>query len=332
MRWVRVLVVGLLLTGCTESPSADEDEDGLTNAEERTPHALTLLLKDGTSVTRMVTSDPHSHDTDGDGLSDLDEYVLGSDPRRISTLGGLLDGHDQLLDPASPQAQAWRQEGILEAPPGRFLGKLDLCPQYGGRKANHESGDLPYPDGLSDAEEIQGWTIRLRDQTRQVQSDPCVPDTDRDHLLDHEEKTLGTDPTRTDTDQDGTQDGQDADPLSNLGLLLANITTTAPGPLRLTFYLNGSEREIMLPSATTLSADVDDASVGRTSLPVTALVRANDPVTGEERRVFPQGGSLVLTFDLLGGTLTQAGEDMGARPSFSGPDGSLSFTWTTTRQ
>ena len=55
----------LLFTGCPEpsDPSADSDDDGLTDLEER---------QGGT--------DPQRADTDGDGYGDGDERHAGSDP------------------------------------------------------------------------------------------------------------------------------------------------------------------------------------------------------------------------------------------------------------
>jgi len=63
----------MLAAGCS---TADDDEDGLSNAEEA-----------------ELGSDPLSADTDGDGLSDLDEFDLGTDLLSTDTDGdGYPDG------------------------------------------------------------------------------------------------------------------------------------------------------------------------------------------------------------------------------------------------
>ena len=66
-------------------PDGDEDNDGLTNAEEE-----------------KYSTDPYLADTDGDSLSDKDEIELGTDPLSEDTDGdGISDGAEVLnkLDP-----------------------------------------------------------------------------------------------------------------------------------------------------------------------------------------------------------------------------------------
>ena len=71
--------------------NADSDGDGLTNVDEQ---------KAGT--------DPHRDDTDGDGLTDDDELRAGTDPTQADTdQGGLTDGEEVLLygtDPLAPDS------------------------------------------------------------------------------------------------------------------------------------------------------------------------------------------------------------------------------------
>lgn len=62
-------------------------------------------------------------------------------------------------------------------------------------------------DGLPDADEVNGWEVRVTDgdgvvRARLVSSDPAVPDSDFDGLTDAEERAAGTDPRRKDTDAD----------------------------------------------------------------------------------------------------------------------------------
>jgi hypothetical protein len=66
-------------------------------------------------------------------------------------------------------------------------------------------------DGLSDADEVSGWEVQVRQgdgsfAKRAVTSDPGKPDTDGDGLSDKEERSNFTDPRSSDTDQDGLGD------------------------------------------------------------------------------------------------------------------------------
>lgn len=66
-------------------------------------------------------------------------------------------------------------------------------------------------DGLSDAEEVSGWEVQVKQgdgsfAKRTVTSDPAKPDTDGDGLSDKEERSNFTDPRGADTDQDGLGD------------------------------------------------------------------------------------------------------------------------------
>ena len=123
-------------------------------------------------------------DSDNDGLSDIYElsynitYYLDPD----SDGDGLYDGINKLT-------------GI-----GEFTA---------GTLANNSDCDS---DGLSDGEEIMGWTITTdRDGDIFVFSDPWDNDTDGDNLSDAEEKTIGTNPLNKDTDYDGLFDNEEID-------------------------------------------------------------------------------------------------------------------------
>ena len=77
-------------------------------------------------------------------------------------------------------------------------------------------------DGLSDAQELAGWTIAVdrygfgADHPLAlvyitVFSNPELPDTDFDGLSDYEEYLLGSDPSAEDTDHDGLLDAEEID-------------------------------------------------------------------------------------------------------------------------
>lgn len=63
----------------------DCDADGLSDALEQRGWTVRVVQADGTAVTREVTSDPCVADTDGDGLTDLEERTYRTDPRVADT-------------------------------------------------------------------------------------------------------------------------------------------------------------------------------------------------------------------------------------------------------
>lgn len=327
MRTPLLLACSILLAGCTggSNPEDDRDGDGVRDSLETLPRAITLALADGPQ-TRQVTSDPARVDSDDDGLTDLDEFVRETDPRDVdSDDDGLLDGHNLTLAASSARALELRNLGVRESPPGTFWGELDQCPQYGGLKSNAYSSDRPLPDGLGDVEEVLGWNVTVRGQTRHVASDPCTTDADRDGFPDDAEKAARSDPALPDTDGDGARDGQDADPLWNLTLVLEDFAARRAdgGDVRLTVTVGALQQSVVLSDATRIELDVPDAGA-RDTLPLQVVLAAMDPATGAPVRLFddPRGGT-ILELDLA--------RDEGAALTFEGPDGTLAFAWRAAR-
>jgi len=127
----------------------DSDGDGLTNLEEIS-----------------FATDPNNPDSDSDGLTDGDEVKnRGTDPMNPDTDGdGLSDGEEIIrwnTDPRNPDTDS---------------------------------------DGLSDGAEVQ------------LTSDPLNPDSDQDGIRDGDEVNRGTNPLSPDTDNDGLNDGQETLP------------------------------------------------------------------------------------------------------------------------
>lgn len=142
--------------GCGSSEPAvvtpiDTDGDGVTDEQE---------LLNGT--------DPLSADSDGDGLSDSEEIENGTDPNNADTDGdGLSDG--------------------------------DEVNTYGTDPTNVDSDG----DGLSDYDEVITYNTDPNDANG---------DADGDGLSDVDEiNTYNTDPTNADSDGDGFTDGQEVD-------------------------------------------------------------------------------------------------------------------------
>ena len=168
-----------------------------------------------------------SDDTDGDGLSDFVEGVVGTDPTRVDSDGDTLDDASELGDPRAPIDSD--TDGIIDpldgdddddgldtgtelgaTPPG--LGDAD-----GDGAPNHHDGDADDDtfgdaiDGLDDADDDGVPAFLDSDEI------PVGLDSDGDGLTDAQEIDLGTDPSAPDTDGDGLDDGAEvaagSDPL-----------------------------------------------------------------------------------------------------------------------
>lgn len=208
-------LLAMALAGCTAN--ADPDGDNLSDEAEAAGWDLRLLTAGGTMV-RHVTSDPAVADTDGDGLLDGEEAEQHTDPGDVDTDGdGLLDGEDLLAHPGDAIFALLLGRGIVQdAVDGRFLGEARA-----GTRPSEWDSDRPIPDGLGDGAERRGWNVSLAAETRRVQSDPLLPDTDRDGLSDALEQQRGCDPNQRDTDHDDAGDVLDADCARNLKLAVS---------------------------------------------------------------------------------------------------------------
>ena len=146
----------------------DDDADGLSNVEER-----------------RLGTDPHNPDTDHDGLSDGQEVkVYHTNPLKVDTDGdGLSDGDEVLKYHTDPLKVDTDGDGLSD---GDEVLKYHTDPL----KADTDG------DGLTDGEEMLTY-----------HTDPLKVDTDGDGLSDWEEvKIYHTDPLKKDTDGDGLTD------------------------------------------------------------------------------------------------------------------------------
>jgi hypothetical protein len=144
--------------------------------------ALTLAFC-ATSFLRAgeVDSDVIS-DSDGDGLTDVQEGVIGTDPDNMDSDGdGLSDGDEVNVYHTDPLDEDCDDDGLCDA--------MELS--VGTDNTTMDSDG----DGLTDGEEVMDLGI-----------DPMTSDSDADGLNDAEELAAGGNPSSGDSDDDGLQD------------------------------------------------------------------------------------------------------------------------------
>ncbi len=184
----------------THPGDADSDGGGVSDGVE--------LLLNGTDP--LDPSDDSIQDSDGDGLDDALEAVLGTDPHDPDTDGdGLWDGlelglvgdHDPLstTDPLDPDSD---DDGLSDS-----LEDANGDGAVGSREVDPTRADSD-GDGLLDGQEDadgDGWMGAVDGET-----DPREADTDLDGLDDGVERAAGLDPLDQDSDGDSIRDDHEA--------------------------------------------------------------------------------------------------------------------------
>jgi hypothetical protein len=182
-------------SGCTVDPlvddaASDPDSDSVSNLAEywngTDPCVFNVVVDtdgDGLTDTQegIIGTNPNNPDTDGDGLNDGNEfYVHGTDPTSADTDG---DGIGDLVEVITvPCLDAFNPDTDGDG----------LCDGSLAVGSTCSSGEDMNNDGVVDATE----------------TDPCSQDSDGDGLTDSDEINLhGTGPTNPDTDGDGMDDG-----------------------------------------------------------------------------------------------------------------------------
>lgn len=169
--------------GLDDAIDPDDDNDGLTDQEEFN-----------------LGTDPKNADSDQDGINDGQEVNQNTDPNNSdSDNDGLSDGAEKEIG-TDPLQQDTDGDGVID---GQDAFPLDA----------QENLDTD-GDGIGDREDLDDDNDGLSDTTELLYgTDPLNPDTDDDGLSDGEEIRLQTNPNNKDTDGDGTLDGADAFPL-----------------------------------------------------------------------------------------------------------------------
>lgn len=136
-------------------------------------------------------------DTDGDGLPDNYEIMVGTDIRKPDTDGdGLTDYQEVILTLTDPLVVDSFTEGVSDADAD--------CDEDGLTNAEEIAlGTDPRmadtdKDGLSDSDEVNEYN-----------TDPLNADTDGDGVKDGDEIAYGLDPNKQDTDEDGVSDADE---------------------------------------------------------------------------------------------------------------------------
>jgi len=148
------------------------------------------------NANEVVTNTGIELDSDGDGISDADEFALGTNRLSADTDG---DGYSDLFE--------IRNRALGFDP---LVSQLDRCMAHSPKCPGHLPCDTD-GDGLTDCEEYELGT------------DPELVDTDADGIPDGIEYRLGLDPTRDDTQED-----LDFDGITNIDEVLNFSSPTMP--------------------------------------------------------------------------------------------------------
>ncbi len=172
---------------------SDTDGDGLTDEEEA-----------------VLGTDPNDPDSDDDGLNDGDEVdVYGTNPLDDdSDDDGLNDGDELNVHNTDPLDSDSDDDGLNDG---------DEVNTYNTDPNDADSDD----DGLSDGDEVNAYGtdpldtdsdddgLSDSDEVNVYGTDPNAADSDDDGLSDSQELDLGTDPLDPDSDDDGVNDGDE---------------------------------------------------------------------------------------------------------------------------
>ncbi len=216
-------------THLTDPLDSDSDDDGLNDGDEINSHSSDPLdadsdgdgLLDGWEVNHSldpaVAGTDATDDLDSDGLTNLEEFSIGTDPNVADTdSDGLNDGgeiNDYTTNPLDPDSD---DDGLGDG----FEVTYGIDPLISGTDATNDLDS----DGLDNLAEFNAGTNPLladtdgdglRDDWELVYSDPVVVDTntaadlDSDGLTTLEEAANWTAPADPDSDDDGLTDGQE---------------------------------------------------------------------------------------------------------------------------
>ncbi len=174
----------------------DSDGDGLSDMNETRGWNVTFSDRLLGTLTRHVTSEFLANDTDFDGLADFDEYNYSSNPRDVDTDGDGLNDYVESVLGTNINHYDTDDDGLDDGTEITF-----------GSDPTKEDTDF---DGLSDLEEYNP------DEPFVYISDPGNNDTDGDGLNDKDEREFNSNARDPDSDGDlmfdGTEKEKGTDP------------------------------------------------------------------------------------------------------------------------
>lgn len=176
-------------TGGNDKEEDDKEEDGTEENE-------TDYYEKIAEVMQRYDESTYSLDTDGDGLKDCEEEIIGTDLHVTDTDGDSLSDYDEVYKTHTDSLV------FDSAVPGCSDGEIDSDGDGISNIMEVELGINPLSadtddDGISDIDEINIYG-----------TNPNLIDTDGDGIEDKHELTLGLDPLKKDSDDDGVEDGE----------------------------------------------------------------------------------------------------------------------------
>ncbi|MGJ8640823.1 MAG: DNRLRE domain-containing protein [Opitutaceae bacterium] len=210
----------------------DDDGDGMPNDYETSNSTPTNPLDPNDPADANVDNDANGGP---DGLTNLEEFIAGTDPQNSDTDGDTLSDGDEVSGilntqygnaPTSPRSADSDEDGLND---NVELSSLTYTP-FGGAPisviTNPNAKDTD-ADGMEDAVEAQNGL----DPTDGTGDNGPTGDADSDDLDNTTELSIGTNPGNPDTDGDGLLDGEEVSGEFNpyQTLVDGDEPTSAPG-------------------------------------------------------------------------------------------------------
>jgi hypothetical protein len=252
-----------------------------------------------------------TEDTDNDGLPNVEELQIGTDPFNPDTdTDELLDGDEVRIRGTNPLNPDSDTDLLTDGDEVLRRGTDPLNPDTDG-------------DGLTDGDEVQRGTDPLKPDTDddlltdgdeiQRGTNPLDPDTDKDLLPDGEEVRIGTDPLNPDTDGDGIIDGLDLDPLDPTN---PSLTATAAA---------GVQTDTPAPTSIPATDTPEPPQVTPTNTPEVPPVQNQGPIAFESNR---DGNPEIYSVQTNNYSITRLTIDAGVdtQPAYSPDNNRIAFT------